>query len=428
MLTRLYRHGPSRQSISKGYVVAGPAPENIVRQVLGERAARPGPITARAAPHQPHVIRLETGMTSLHTFRAREALFKELAGSAAELAERVARAGGTLLPCAVGPADGGPWGPYLCDDLHRVQTSDPLETAAYCNLLRLELPTLIAASGRAALGPRGVQSGGSRRLAESTQHHPPHYLVSASPEHLARVTRCMQRDEGLPRLDLLDVYPAPGDDGSAAFVELRFNDGQAVLSTVRAQALLYQAMFICARRWARDEHLFQPADHRVLQRNRSRAVAEGMQARFESEKGGAGEPDGDGPRPGGRYRTARSALLTLVEKLRYELQVLEAEYEEVAPLVLGATLRRLGHAGLQNENDLLRTLHRQRPGEGPTRTAETLLRSPAAAGDLLRWNEQLFAAPAAEVRDWWEQFLRTPVEQRPAPDGRAATNFNTSRG
>lgn len=432
MLTRLYRHGPTRQSISKGYVVAGPSPERIVQQVLGEQSSLPGQtaVTLRAAPRQPTVVRLDTGMASLHTFRARESLFAGLAQAVGALAAGVARAGGMLLPNAVNPSEGEPWGPYLCDDLHRLQTSDELETAAFCNLLRLELPTLIAASGRAGVGPRGVQSGGSRRLAESTQHHPPHYLVSASPEHLARVTGCLQRDEGLPSLGLLDVYPASPGEGSPPFVELRFNDGQALLSTVRAQALLYQAMFIRARRRSRDEQIFPAADQRVLQRNRSRAIAEGMQARFE-------EDEGDGRRrgaPGVAHETARAALLTLIEKLQYEFQVLEVEYSEIAPLTLGATLRRLGRAGLQNENDLLRMVHRQRQGEPPAQMAARMVFDPASAGDLLSWNEQLFPAAAAEVRDWWEQFLRTPVGQAAAPASLAPAArparrpFDTSRG
>lgn len=415
ILTRLYRHGPSPQSIVKGYIVVGASADKIVMQVMAEQrrlldeAGAEG-ITLRTSPRRPTTVWLDTGSVWLHTPEARDARFGELGRAVAAVSARVRQMGALLLPNAVRPALDGSWRLYLCEDVHRVQTSDELETATFCNLLRLKLPVLIAASGRAGVMPRGVEAGGSRRLAESTQHYPPHYLVSASAEHLQRVAKCLRRDEGIAGLDMLDVHPLL-TSGRATLVELRFNDGQTLLSTTRSQALLYQAMFVCARRRTRGAQGFPVVSQRILQRNRARAVSEGLQARFERES-----PDGNArPRQGERarrtYHMAGKELLSLIENLQYELQVLEAEYSELAPLVLGATLRRLGHPGLQNENDLLRTIHRQFQGESFARAVVSMVEGQEAAGDLVQWNERLFPVASAEVKEWWEQMLQAPAGQ-----------------
>jgi hypothetical protein len=209
---------------------------------------------------------------------------------------------------------------------------------------------------------------------------------------------------------MLDVHPSLAG-GHVSVVELRFNDGQMLLSTTRAQALLYQAIFVCARRRVRSAQGFPAGSQRVLQRNRARAISDGLQARFERESPDGNVRHGRGEPVRRSYHMAGKELLSLIENLQYELQVLEAEYSELASLVLGATLRRLGHPGLQNENDLLRVIHRQYQGENFAQAVIGMVEGRETAGDLVQWNERLFPAASAEVKEWWEQMLQAPAGQ-----------------
>lgn len=436
MLTKVYRYGPARQAILKGYVVAGSEPEKIAEQVVSRQASllrRGTGVSLRASPRQANVIWFDTGFIWLHTPGARAARFAELGEAVGAVASSVRQAGGLLLPNAVRTLNAGSWKPFLCSDQHLLQTSGELETASLCNLLRLQLPVLVALTGRAGAAPEGVETLGSRRLSDSTHLHTPHYLLSASPQHLKRVTECLRRDEGVSGLEFLDVYPVADGDGVGSHVEINFNDGQMLLSTVRAHALLYQALLIRARRRASDEQFIYPADQRVLRRNRARAIADGMQAQFEDEP-----DDSDEPRlASGRQRNAGSAhgrqdaavaaqkrrrraslvLLEVIEQLQYEFQVLEADYSEIAPLVQGPTLRRLGRASLQNENDLLRSIHRRCKGQPDNfvyTVAGTVQAQQEEAG-LCTLNEHLLPGPAGEVKYWWGQFLRAAASGQRLP-------------
>jgi hypothetical protein len=436
MLTRVYRYGPARQAISKGYVVAGPEPERIVENVVRGQASllqRGAGVTLRALPRQANVIWFDTGFVWLHTARARAARFAELEEAVKAVAAAVRQAGALLLPNAVRTASADSWKPFLCSDQHILLTSGELETATLCNLLRLHLPVLIALTGRAGAAPEGVETLGSRRLSDSTHLHAPHYLISASPQHLKRVRECLRRDEGVPGMEFLDVYPATNGDSAGNLVEINFNDGQMLLSTVRAHALLYQALLIRARRRASEERLIPAINQRILRRNRACAIADGMQARFEDEpddfrdnrpgNGGQRDRRQGRDRRGApfstqkRYRRAGLVLLEIVEQLQYEFQVLEAEYSEIAPLVQGPTLRRLGRASLQNESDLLRMLHRRykgQPGDFVHMVAGTV-HAQQDGSDLCQVNEHFFPGPAGEVKYWWGQFLRAAAADRRIP-------------
>lgn len=418
MLTRLYRNGPSRQQISKAYVVAGPDPKKIVEKVVREQsqivANRAPGISLRGLRRSPSVIVLDTGLVWLHTRRAREAMFAKLCDCVRIIASAVGQAGGLLLGNAVRIDKDNSWRFFLCSDQHRLETSDELETATLCNLLRLHLPVLIAITGRAGADPGGIEALGSRRLSDSTHLHAPYYLLTASVEHLKRMSECLRRDGGVQRMDFLDVYPTTVDNG-AGLVEINFNDGQMLVANTRAQALLYQALLIRARRRARNEQTIPPIDHKLLSRNRERAIAGGMEARFEEEVDDV-RRDRRAKIP---FRSAGDVWHEVAEHLQYEFQVLETAYEEIAPLVQGVTLRRLGHAALQNENDLLRMLYRRCKGR-PNHFLQTMaafVNDQREEANLPSFNEQLLAGPSADVRDWWEQFLRVSPEDRMLPRG-----------
>src|SRR5207302_316856 len=127
------------------------------------------------------------------------------------------------------------------------------------------------------------------------------------------------------------------------------------------EALLYEALLIRARRLVRDGRRMWAVPQELLERNRARAVADGLQARFEviedrRDRARGGKPER--PNRERQFVLAREALLNLLEDLQYEFQVLQVEYPEIAPLVLGPALREMGSPGLQNESEFLRSLYR----------------------------------------------------------------------
>lgn len=415
MLTRLYRYGATRQAVLKGFIVAGENPAAIIRESSSVSPFQIGNsvFAIRAFSRYPGAIWLDGGAKWLHSRQARDEFWREFAVAVTHLADKIKRAGGILLPNAVRPSHNRSWRDYLCNDVHIFQTTDEQETAVFCNLLRNYLPSLIALTANSGITANQVHKTGSRRLSESVQEYAPHHLISAAAPYLKRVGECLRRDHGIQNFDSWDVHPLINQNGAATAVVLRFTDGQHFLSTVRAQAILYQALFISARNRARNNNFPPPVDHRTLLRNRARAIADGLQARFEreperenrqSDKSNARKKQ---PPP----LRAKTILLRLFEQLQDEFQTLEAEYDELAPIVLGLTLRRMGRAALATESDWLRMLQRSLPSQNtnlPVYLSQTLANQDKAQ-ELKFWNEKMFSASAQEVSEWWRRFLYAAV-------------------
>jgi hypothetical protein len=427
MLTRIYRYGPGRQRILKGFVVAGVRADSteetvgrIAQQVVQYSPSflprdATAPVTLRSDPRQPTVIWFDTGWIWLHTPRARIERFVALGAAISAVAEAVRGAGGVLLPNAVRLFPALSWSGFLCPDRHLIESGSDLEKAVFCNLIRQNLPALIAISGRAGVSPNGVETIGTRRLADSAQNYAPHYLAAVSPPHLTRMEQMLRLEEGVQQLWMLDVNPR-ADEELGNQVELRFIDGQMLLSTVRAHALLFEALFIKARRWARDGREVEKTRQNVLQRNRARAIAEGLQARFEREMRRESKPASSHGKDAIKPLPARQAVLNLIEDLQYELQVLETDYRELAPLTLGVTLRGLGRAALQNENDLLRLIQREsnEQREVFVDRVSRLVSDQNAADAWSQWNQQRFPDLSRGIGEWWEYFLHKPVGKQAA--------------
>lgn len=437
MLTHVYRYGPSRQRILKGFVVAGQQPGRILSQVLKEwPAPASGALALRTDSRFPVSVWLDTGLVWLHTPQARSRCFSQLAAATRTLTQAVRKAGGQLLPNAIRLSAEARWEEFLCGDRHLLETFDDSEKEVYCNLLRVHLPVLIALTGRAGVSPVGVEPIASRRLADSSHHLAARYLASVSPRHLQRVVQCLRRDQGVGRLELLDVCPTADNDHGG--VEVRFTDGQILLSSVRAHALLYQALLIKARRLTRNGRRIGNVRQSFVERNRARAITDGLQARLEAEA--QGRDEGRAPRthaqqrPAGKgtderernrieFLLAREAALALFEDLAGEFHVLEVEFGEIAPLVMGAGLRAIGLPGLQNESDLMREWSLQGRAQGfdifshlPSLMGQFL---PEQDDPLTLLNKQRFGRAGERLQRWWELMLKAPVASR--GEGRPAS-------
>lgn len=344
-------------------------------------------------------------MVWLHTARAREDQFRQLSESIQEIGYAINQGGGTLLPGAVRTTQESTWDHFLCGDRHFLEINDPVEKEVTCNLIRMYVPTIIAYSGRAGLDQKGLERVGSRRLFNSQEHYAMRYLASLTPTHLKRVTQCLRRDDGVSNLDFLDISPLSGPYEPENSIELRFIDSQVYLSTVRALAILIQAIFLQARRLVRDGRRVGNPEQKYLERNRARAITKAMQARFEDE------PD----RRESAHREessipAQAVWLNLLESLRREFQILEVEYPEIAPLVLGTSLQQMGFAGLRNENDYLQVISKSNDWQGgkwlgqiPRQFADSNI---AQLSPITALNEARFPLQANLVRRWWSQALR----------------------
>ena len=400
MLSRLYRYGPTRQLVGKGYVVAsqraGRRPEDIVTSLfasspLGPPATPPLIRALRREKATPTALYLESGLVWMHTRRQRDSHFHTLQELTRILVDEVKRRGGTLLPNAVRIDSRQPITSVLCGDMHIVEAADPIEQATYCNLLRFHLPELIALTCRASASPDSVESLGSRRLSHSRRHFPARHFESVNKKYLDLLRSPWRRDAGVVSLDLLDINPCMRS--GTGHVGLRVIDGQIQWASVRAHAMLVQALLIRARRMSREGRSVPCVPQEVLERNRARVIAAGLSAKIESTEGWS--------------RSVRGAVIELLEDLSEEFQALEAEYDELAPLLIGPALRQMGRSAVQNESELLRTIRRQcEPGEFIQRIERLILRAtPADADELLVVNEQLSPVPASLIRHRWKVLL-----------------------
>jgi hypothetical protein len=248
-----------------------------------------------------------------------------------------------------------------------------------------------------------MDTAGSRRLAEAADQIATRYIASVSPRHLTRIQDRMRRDQGVARLELMDVNPLGDASLEVGHVELRFVDAQVLLSTTRAHALLVQAIAMRARRLERDGRRVPSGSQALLERNRARAIAHGLSARFEVEAEGRGEK--------GQSRGEKAVtqlLIGLLEDLRDEFRALEATFDELAPVVLGLSLERADALPLRNENDLLQAW--RRAPQPRTLDLMTLSRcvsdaSWAMTGWMTRQNQRAMTNATSLVRQRWKDRL-----------------------
>lgn len=424
MLVSLYRTGPMRHRILKGYVVAAADPERVtdaLDAVAGQLPAHPdGRFTLWRDPRARGAVWLDTGMVWLIDRDSRGALRRALTEATVRLAGAVRAHGGRLVPGGWQGAAGGP--DWLCADVHAVEVVTDTQRELASNLFRRWVPELVALSGHAAYGGRRVERGGSRRLADARDHLSTRYLASASAGHLDRVRASLRRDEGVSRLELMDVNPV-GLPDQVPNVAVRCLDAQILPATVIAQAILVQAMAMRARLMERDGRRVPAVAQYLLDRNRSRAISGGLGAMFDGEAddrrpaGARGGPERDrGPqrrppeKPGGV--PARERVLALVEDLSRELQAMRVQADEIAPIVLGLTMAGSHPLAVRNEHDLLA---RWAAG-GTDLDASDFFADPAwlDADQISLTNEAAYRGAAAMARLYWGKQLKpAPKQQRP---------------
>jgi len=409
LLAKVYRVGPERHAVVRGQVVHAANAKAVI-----ESLSAVGEWQVRQAPRTLNGIWISKTPAWLHTLAARDHYFQGLADAQRTIAKRVQERGGLMLPSAIRNVSGH-WKHYLCPDRHCVETADPIERAIYCNLLRQYSAAFIASFGRAGVSATGVDTGHCRLILEGA-FFPSRPWISTETPFLDRIESYLRRFEGVPRLDSIEVSPRSGSSASAT--ESVLADGPVTLAFVRAAVIIHQALFLRARRMARSGQTPSHLRQDVSERNRSRVAVDGPRARLE---------------PGGSQ--AGHQTINLIQGLRPELQVLEVSWGELAPLVLGPTLRHLGYSALQNENDLVRLIAREAAQQRKDVVgwiSERLY--PGNMEDTVTSiNSKRCPAISSEVGDWWTQWLRgafeniTPMRSKDSPSIRAKPSERIQR-
>lgn len=390
MLKKIYRIGASNQAIEKTFLVSQLSRdklETFAKETDGfSISTEPGTGTA--------TISVASGLRWLGDFDSRQRLFDKFAAVQSDLAALVKKSGGILHPTSIslGTASASTQGQA---DAYRFLCADETEQAIFCQVLREAVPMFIVAFGRAAISDAGLEGPHSSRILSG--------LVSAarnwpntSREHLNRMEKFYRVELGLTSLAHLEIRPGI-DERGAPFVETTALDGQVWLSTTRAASIILQALFLRARRLARDGKASSWTKQETFERNRSRAAAEGPYSLL--------DPSG---------KAGNRLWLELLLNLRQEFRVLETRYEEIECVILGAFLNLLGHPAPQSENDILRMrlAAAQKTGRPVSQVLSELL-SDARATPLQDDNRLRHGEVANDLQQWWGEWLSS---DRPLPD------------
>ncbi|MFF7163283.1 hypothetical protein ACFZBP_18335 [Streptomyces sp. NPDC008086] len=322
MLVSLTVVGAARQSFTKTLAVTGADAEAVVASAWPP-AAPPGLMASvEADPRHPGLVRVTQEGLWLGSPVARDEAFGYLLARLRSLADAAQRLGGVLHAPGVSL---GPSSPPAAGDTHTLYVTDAAEQEVLVNLLRRYSPALIALCGRGTVGPQPDRVG-SRWLTDSREHLTTRYLASADPRHLEHVRADIRRRDGIADLTRMDVAPVPETDDRPAGVLVRCIDAQLSVTDLRAQALLLAALALYARRKVRAGNREGNIPQAVLEKNRARAVTQGLRARF--------LPEGDRAARAADTVPARESVRRLLDELLLPLGRLEAVPEELVPLLV----------------------------------------------------------------------------------------------
>lgn len=401
MLVQVYRSGAIQQRIIKGFVVEGEKVSEVLSDLSNSRRRFNGLELIYSTKKSPTAISIDTGMVWFHTVKAREKVLFQLHGAILELDEYLKSSNCTLLPNAV-KVENKTWKTNLINDRHYLAIQNNVEKEVFCNLFRELSPYLIALNSRAGVSDTGIEKIGSRRLLESQNHFTSRYIATLSTKHLEKVKQNLRRYDGVSNIELLDINPL-GDNSVPSSVEIRSNDGQSILASVRAQAILYQALYIFSKRKVRNGERIEYTPQRKIEKNRARAITQALNGKFELLRQYSKN------KTDVKYTFANDEFLKLLNTLTKEFQILEVEYAEIAPIVLGLSLREMRLTGIRNENELYMVLSKQKTWSASNWLTEirnlyinsNLLHDPITATNELRFVEE-----AAFIRRYWINKLK----------------------
>lgn len=389
-----------------------------VKQINASQEALAG-YTIEADEAQPSVIHVVTPLSPVHTRQHRDAFILKLAQALSAVIQ--AAAWNNLVPIGVGvdpfiPAADGLL-PALCADIHEIEIFDDLEVNRIYNLFRQYLPELIAVSAHSALLGGRLQKDLSTRMRLNPASFTPPSLTLFSSKQIDRLKRAVRKDYGLNDLAQLDVNLV-----SPNMIVLRFVDAQTSLQFIRMQILLFQAIAMHGRTLARQGSQMPILHSRIISENKALAIEAGPGAIFKPDR----KREVKRRTPWYQDRqVAERASTTLLQALHNRtvddkntiissLQTIRADYDELAPYLLGAELRKRDEVCLVNYGEYqLRLFHINRNNWRTQLLEEypSLLVNPEI--DLIhQYNESKFQALESIIRSEWTQKLNSRFSDR----------------
>jgi len=434
-LDEVILNGASRHRLDKGFILLGDgrrsvnasARDQIIRATNQALAAHPdlSGFVVETRPAHVSLIGLTTPFLPVYDVAQRDAFITRLATATGILIQVARRAGYRLTAAGVNPfvAEAESLLPALCADLHQIEVFDDGEIERIYNLYRQFLPELLAISTHAAVYGGTVQKDFSLRMRINPAGFLPRYLSQFSSEHLDKLRSMMRKDYGLADLRQMDVSPLAGDPNkltqdnppllsqTPAAVELRFVDAQCAYPFIRAQVILFQAIAMYGRALARRGRRLPYMSDQVIDENKALAVQSGPGAilkpdeKFRKDDGKQGYSFHDQGTP----ERATTALLMVLDGLLLPyLRELGCQYWELAPIVLGAELRRQGRQCFANYAEYQKYLYytySDRFASAFQQQVEQLLTSPNL-DHVTDYNHRTYSGLAVEIEHEWTEKLK----------------------
>lgn len=448
VLRNVVLNGASRHRLSKGFLLlqqnGQPVPAEVRQTFLNETnryfQSQTGfaGFSAEARPGSPCAIGLVTPFLPVHTPVERDAFINHLYKSTHTLIQIATQYRILLTPSGVNPfvAD-NLQAPALCADIHQVEIYDDGEIERIYNLYRQFLPELLSVSTHSSVFGGVLQKDFSMRMRVNPSSFLPRYLSQFSAQHLDKIKSMLRRSYGLADLTQMDINPLAGDSSKLmnvnsalltpqpAAVELRFVDSQVSYPFIRAQIILFQAIAMYGRSLARRGRRLPFLRDEIIDENKALTIQNGAGAilvpdpRFSKEKEGQ-EPrterkEGYTYHDKGKPERATTALLMIVDGILIpSLREIRCEFREIAPIILGAELRKRGRQCFANYSEYQKYLHytyTTKFNQSFHEQSQQMLSNPTL-DPITEYNRRTYKEITDDIDQVWSEKLKSVVRER----------------
>jgi cold shock protein len=448
ILCNVTLNGASRHRLSKGFLLlqqnGQPVSQDTRQTFVNEsnRYFRSQSSFARFSTEERSgstcSIGLATPFLPVHTPDERDTFITNLSKAVSVLLQIATHYRLLLTPAGVNPfVVDNLQAPALSADLHQIEVYDDGEIERIYNLFRQFLPELLSISTHSAVFGGTMQKDFSMRMRVNPSSFLPRYLSQFTVEHLDKIKSMLRRSYGLAELTQMDINPMAGDTtklmditapvltSQPAAIELRFVDSQVSYPFIRAQIVLFQAIAIYGRGLARSGRRLPFLRDENIDENKALTVQNGAGAilvpdpKFSQERDGA---DGRKIRKKqytfhdkGKPERATTALLMVIENLLISsLSELQCEFREIAPIILGAELRKRGRQCFANYAEYQKYLHytyKNKFTQSFHEQSQQLLANPNL-DPVTEYNQRTYKDITEDVEQVWEDKLQPNVRER----------------
>ena len=460
VLSNIVMNGASRHRLSKGFLLLKKTTQPVsdgerhrlvteLNRYLENQPSFTG-FSLEARSGSTCEIGLATPFLPVHTADERDDFIHKLSQAISVLLQLCERYKFLLVAAGVNPfmVDNAQ-SPALCADLHQIEAYDDGEIERIYNLFRQFLPELLSISTHSAVFGGVMQKDFSMRMRVNPASFLPRYLSQFTVEYLDRIKSMLRRSYGLADLSKMDINPMAGDTKKLldittpvltpepAAVELRFVDSQVSYPFIRAQILLFQAIAIYGRGLARSGRRLPFLRDEIIDENKALSIHGGPGAILVPDPKFSEDRDENTNyrsrkkkftfHDAGKPERATTALLIFINNLLMpSLNELQCQFNEIAPIILGAELRKSGHQCFANYAEYQKFLHYTYKDSFKQRFYEQshqLLKNPTA-DPVTEYNRSTYQELTEDIEQAWEDKLQPNIRER--IEGKVA-NYNKAK-